>query len=214
MSHILGLGVRVIVGVTGSYTPWDARSGVDRRLFVSSRVCVSNNQDIYHPHIYALSYHPPTFSCECDLLLQFALPTASNGHRRSHHAQHRAGRIGRRPGHATTTGPSPSRRGSRRSRPPTPPSDPGDGGEQECQNVRSEEDALIRDNSEAPSTPPIPSPPGFKLESLRRSSKTHMPPPPPLARKDRVPPGRIMSGYTDRDRGSSANRGVITVFGD
>ena len=95
------------------------RSGVDRRLFVSSRVCVSNNQDIYHPHIYALSYHPSIFSCECDLLLQFALPTASNGHRRSHHAQPRAGRIGGRPGHATTTGPSPSRRGSRRSRPPT-----------------------------------------------------------------------------------------------
>ena len=35
VSHILGLGVCAIVGVTGSYAPWDAKSGVDRRLFVS-----------------------------------------------------------------------------------------------------------------------------------------------------------------------------------
>ena len=34
VSHILGLGVCTVVGVTGGHAPWDAKSGVDR-LFVS-----------------------------------------------------------------------------------------------------------------------------------------------------------------------------------
>ena len=69
VSHILGLGVCAIVGVTGGYAPWDAKSGVDRRLVCFSRVGVSNNQDIYNPYKHSFPYLSSIFSFQCDLLL-------------------------------------------------------------------------------------------------------------------------------------------------
>ena len=44
VSHILGLGFCIVVGVTGGHAPWDAKSSVDR-LFCFSRVYVLNYHD-------------------------------------------------------------------------------------------------------------------------------------------------------------------------